>query len=133
MITKAQAIALGNYELCEDIHYTGNHDCSRHIGPRGGVTEKVTRVRVSGKCKTWKTRPNEFRLPVKYGMYESSYITHTDAGDWHLESDCPLTNTTGEIQTATQFFGKPCAPFVCIVEMPTQDAINARAKAENGN
>jgi len=40
------------------------------------------RVRVSGKCKTWKTRPNEFRLPVKYGFSENLYITHDNQGDW---------------------------------------------------
>ena len=34
----------------------------------------VRRVRASGALKTWKTRPGDFRLPVKYGMYESSAI-----------------------------------------------------------
>jgi hypothetical protein len=43
------------------------------------------RVRSSGKCQTWKTRPEEFKLPVKYGMYESSYITHATASEWSLE------------------------------------------------
>lgn len=36
---------------------------------------KIKKVYVSGQCKTWKTRPNEFRLPVKFGLYESSAIT----------------------------------------------------------
>lgn len=40
------------------------------------------RVRVSGKCKVWKTRPTEFKLPVKYGMYESGYITEGNAAEW---------------------------------------------------
>ncbi len=40
------------------------------------------RCRVNGKCKTWKTRPNEFQLPVKYGMYECFYITEKNCGDW---------------------------------------------------
>lgn len=35
--------------------------------------------RVSGKCKTWKTRPNEFKLPIKHGLYRSSYLTHENA------------------------------------------------------
>lgn len=40
------------------------------------VTErgKIIRVRVSGQIKTWTTRPEEFKLPVKYGMYESGYL-----------------------------------------------------------
>lgn len=98
MITKEQAIALGNGSLREDIHYTGKHDCARHIGPRGGITENVTRVRPSGKCQVWKTRPDEFKLPVKYGMYESSYITHRDASDWHLASECSLAQTDAAIE-----------------------------------
>jgi hypothetical protein len=43
------------------------------------------RVRSSGNCQTWKTRPEEFKLPVKYGLYESGYITHSNAADWSLE------------------------------------------------
>ncbi len=40
---------------------------------------RITRWRVSGKAKTWKTRPNEFRLPIKFGMYESYAITDSNA------------------------------------------------------
>ncbi len=42
------------------------------------------RVRVTGKCKTWKTRPTEFKLPVARGMYERGYITHENASDWKV-------------------------------------------------
>lgn len=34
------------------------------------------RARSSGKCKIWKTRPNDFKLPVKHGLYGSFYIQH---------------------------------------------------------
>lgn len=55
------------------------------------VTERnadgtALRVRVSGKCYTWKTRPTHFSLPVKYGLYSSLRIDHNNAGDW-LTSD----------------------------------------------
>jgi hypothetical protein len=40
------------------------------------------RCRVNGKCKTWKTRPNEFSLPVKYGLKECFYITEVNAASW---------------------------------------------------
>lgn len=40
------------------------------------------RCRVMGVCKIWKTRPEDFKLPVKYGMYDSFYITPENAGDW---------------------------------------------------
>ncbi len=42
------------------------------------------RCRVSGKCITWKTRPDEFRLPVKFGFKTSFYITETNAHEWSL-------------------------------------------------
>jgi hypothetical protein len=40
------------------------------------------RCRVSGKCKVWVTRPDEFRLPVKHGMWDCFYITEVNAGEW---------------------------------------------------
>lgn len=40
------------------------------------------KVRRSGQTKTWKTRPEEFEIPVKYGLYESSYITHNNCHEW---------------------------------------------------
>lgn len=44
-----------------------------------GNNGKICKVRVNGACKTWKTRPNEFRLPVKYGLRECLYIDHDNA------------------------------------------------------
>lgn len=35
--------------------------------------------RRNGATKTWKTRPGEFRIPVKFGLYGYGYITHTNA------------------------------------------------------
>lgn len=45
---------------------------------------KVFRVRSNGKCKTWKTRQEEFKLPVKYGLYEYGYITDKNCDGWFL-------------------------------------------------
>lgn len=42
------------------------------------------RCRVNGKCKIWKTRPAEFRLPVKYGLKECFYIDETNANEWEI-------------------------------------------------
>ncbi len=88
-ITKEQAIALGNGSLRQEIHCEVVRSCNRTVGPRGGVDVRIVRVRPSGRCQTWKTRPNEFRLPVKYGLYESSAITHDNADQFHLANDCP--------------------------------------------
>lgn len=40
------------------------------------------RVKVSGPCKTWESEPNEFRLPVKYGLFQTLYITEHNAGEF---------------------------------------------------
>lgn len=88
MVTKEQALDAAKHGL--EIHYVGRHDCRKTIGPRGGETIRLTRVRPSGQCKTWKRDPNRFRLPVKYGLYESSAIDETNSHEWHMGYDCPL-------------------------------------------
>ena len=40
------------------------------------------RVRVNGACKTWKTRPAEFRLPIKHGLNSCGAIDETNCGEW---------------------------------------------------
>lgn len=58
-----------------------------HYAP--ACTEKrVERWRANGACKVWKTRPDEFRLPVKYGLRDYSYITELNADEFHLASEC---------------------------------------------
>lgn len=42
-----------------------------------------TRCRVNGQCKTWKTRPEDFRLPVKHGLKECFYIDNSNADQWY--------------------------------------------------
>ena len=69
MITKEQAVA-AEYRQ-EFLHV-------REKDSRGNPL----RCRVNGKCQTWKTRPNEFRLPVKYGLRVCFYITEHNAADW---------------------------------------------------
>lgn len=54
---------------------------------RGKDTNEPIECRANGKCKTWKTRPNEFRLPVKYGMKECFYITQDNAHEWCATKD----------------------------------------------
>lgn len=40
------------------------------------------RCRKSGQMKTWKTRPEEYSQPVKYGLKESFRLTPANAQDW---------------------------------------------------
>jgi len=43
------------------------------------------KVRRNGKTQTWKTRPNDFKIPVKYGLYEYTYITQDNCDSWYVE------------------------------------------------
>ncbi len=66
MITKNDALTVRHFE---------------HVTMKGSDGKPV-RCRAMGKCQVWKTRPNEFKLPVKYGLYQSFYITQDNAHEW---------------------------------------------------
>lgn len=42
------------------------------------------RCRPNGKPKFWKTRPHDFKLPVKYGLKNCFYLTPANISDWCL-------------------------------------------------
>lgn len=67
-----------NKDVCMAAHY-GQEFYSRTSFNADG---SPARVRVSGRCQTWKTRPDEFRLPVKYGMYQSLDINERNASEF---------------------------------------------------
>ena len=87
MISREQALKLRHND---EIHFTGRHACTRTVGPRGGVTINVTRVRPTGRIQTWKTRPADFAVGVVHGMREYGEINQHNADNWHLAEDCPL-------------------------------------------
>jgi hypothetical protein len=79
MVTKEQAIAAGFGRT--EFHY--GSFCATDSGPETW--------RVNGKCKTWKRRPNDWRLPIKWGFRGPfGYVTPGNAGLFHLASECPL-------------------------------------------
>lgn len=84
-LTKDEALRVN------ELHYTGTGMCHANLGPRGGVTIHVVRVRRNGATQTWKTRPMEWRMPVKYGMRSRDQfsITQTDAVNYHPAERCP--------------------------------------------
>lgn len=43
--------------------------------------------RRNGATQLWKTRPADFRVPVKYGLYAYGQIWHTDAHLFHVPGD----------------------------------------------
>ena len=89
MITKEQALQLKHGE---PIHENG---CRIIIGPRGGKQIIISRWRVNGKVKTWKTRPEEFRVPLKHGMNGYGYLAHWNSTHFHLPADCNLEEIMG--------------------------------------
>ena len=54
------------------------HRKLKYAHRRGGPLQ----ARRNGRTKTWKTRPGEFQIPVKYGLRECFYINHTNAHEW---------------------------------------------------
>lgn len=80
------------------VHYTGQTECSRSVGPKGRVTVTQTVLRVSGEVQTWKRSPERVKVPVKYGMYDNGYITENNLNDFHLEVDCPILALEAEPQ-----------------------------------
>ena len=81
MITKEQA-------MTADYFHLGN--CTRTVSKRGAIRRTISNWRRNGQTKTWKTRPTEFEVPVKYGLYSFGYVKWYDAHEWHLSEDCPL-------------------------------------------
>lgn len=68
MITKEQAQTASHFE---------------HVSEKNSDKTPV-RCRAMGRCKTWVTRPTEFKLPVKYGLYQHFYITPANADQWNV-------------------------------------------------
>lgn len=63
MVTKEQAMTANEF-----------HDEAHHY----------QRWRRNGKTQTWVTRPDEFKIPVKFGLYQYGYITELNAIHFHV-------------------------------------------------
>ena len=44
------------------------------------------RYKVNGKVQLWKTRPNDFKIPVKRGLYGFGYVVPSNA-EWFMLSE----------------------------------------------
>ena len=74
MITKD--IAINSRHRQEFQHKTAKY--------KGRNNHLPIRCRVNGKCKTWKTRPNDWELPVKFGLRDCFYISPANCNDWEI-------------------------------------------------
>ncbi len=48
------------------------------------ATGSPQRFRVNGRPKTWKTRPDEVRVPLKRGMYQYGYLNQHNMHEFSL-------------------------------------------------
>ena len=74
MITKEMALKL---ELGQVLYHTNARNMD-------GTPQ---RWRVNGKCKTWKTRPDKFQVPVKWGLKSCDYLNECNAEKLCLTED----------------------------------------------
>ena len=88
MITKEQAVALGDGTLHATIY-------SMRFRYSNG--KRPYEVRPNGQCCTWRTRPEEFSLPIKIGFRDHGYITNRNAGDFTLDLDEALKATAVKV------------------------------------
>jgi hypothetical protein len=43
------------------------------------------RGKVNGRPQSWKTRPTDFKVPMKHGLKDCFYLTPSNANEWALE------------------------------------------------
>jgi hypothetical protein len=96
-------------------YFHHSEDCAQtvKVGPRGGLTYPRTELwRRNGATQTWKTRPGEFRVPVKYGLRGYGQLITADGapyGPWHVGTaeDCELGTLRDSIATVRDEYGNP--------------------------
>ena len=94
MITKTQALTT------QEFHAEFPGGCSQKTGPEGGIKVIQEVWRRNGKTQTWKTRPSEWRIPVKHGLYDYGNIRDYDADKFHTTEDCPLNQENKDAELA---------------------------------
>lgn len=85
-MTRDEALAL-SYR--DEVHAG---ECIDTIGPRGGKTSKREVWRVNGQIKRWKTDPERFEIPLKYGFNGPyTYLDNTNVQLFHVATGCTPT------------------------------------------
>lgn len=68
------------HQITKAIAMNATHGDLFHSHAMHNADGTPTRVRVTGKCKTWKRDARRYRLPFKHGMYVYGAMTDADAG-----------------------------------------------------
>jgi len=74
--------------VCKGVAMSSRHGDHFHSHTMKNADGTPLRVRISGKCKVWKRDKERFRLPIKYGLRESSYIDEDNYTEWFVGYDC---------------------------------------------
>lgn len=99
MITKKQAVGAAHGE---EVYSMRRH----YKTPRPDGAVEPHRARVHGRCRTWRSHPESFRLPIKLNAYRVSEIDEHNAADWTfskleaLRALNPLHQFQGEMDLA---------------------------------
>jgi hypothetical protein len=62
------------------------HRTERYSG-RGGKSGRPYEARRNGKTKTWVSRPGQFKIPIKIGLYQYGSIDNSNADEWSTVPD----------------------------------------------
>jgi hypothetical protein len=65
---------------------------------------KIYEWRRNGATQTWKTRPEDFRVPIKYGLKSYDSITPGNAHLMHRADQCPTRHVRVAVDGG-EFFG----------------------------
>jgi hypothetical protein len=68
----------------------GYNDWLHHERQAQGGGRECLRIRVNGRPQTWKTRPSEVRVPVRWGMRarDQFSLREHEIGEWEPEASC---------------------------------------------
>lgn len=66
---------------------------------------KIFEWRRNGATQTWKTRPGEFRIPVKYGLRSYGQIRQYDASRFHRADQCPTRHVRVRLPEGGEWSG----------------------------
>ena len=87
MVSREQALTASEFHFGK---------CTCPVGPRGGRTIKVETWRRNGATVLWKRDPKAFRVPIKFGLRECSYLDNGNARSFHVAEECPLREESGQ-------------------------------------
>lgn len=63
-----------------------------HVNGLFNADGTCMRYRRAGRTQLWKTRPDDYRMPVKHGLRDHAQITPAYAAHVHTPENCPFAH-----------------------------------------